>query len=143
MVRPDRTTRAVAFAIGLMWEPNADIDLYVAVPGSPELWFGNVQGPSGRYLHDFRDRNVGSDYEWVELWTSVDPNQVEAWVNYFKGETPVRGTVCVYFQGRTYLSKFAIQATHGNSGQDKLVRSSSSYWTKLDIAKIIEQGPAD
>jgi hypothetical protein len=141
VVQRDRAARPVVFAVGLMWQARADIDLYITPPGAPELFFGNVLGPSGRYLHDFRDANSHHDYEWVELWQEVEPSQVAAWVNYFAGDGPVRGTVCVYYHGQKYLAPFELRATRGNSGADGRNRELSPYWLKLDLAKIVAGTP--
>jgi hypothetical protein len=138
-VRSGPDNRLVGLAVGLMWHANADIDLYLRPsPTSAELCFFRIQSPEGRYVHDFRHANSRADYEWIELWDNANPNQVEAWVNYFAGSGRVSGTVCVYYQGRTHLGSFSLAATQGNHGGDPGHRASSPYWVKLDLSAILK-----
>jgi hypothetical protein len=139
VVQPDRTARPVVFAVGLMWEARADVDLYLRIrPGANELFFGRVLTPQGRYIHDFQDRNVRRDYEWAEIWEDVDISQVEAWINLFEGAGPIQGTVCLFYKGNRYQSEFSLPAVQGNRGADgDHHRATSPQWCRINLPQIL------
>ena len=92
----------------------------------------------GRYFHDYRTSNMGVDYEYVELKMPVELAKVEAWVNLYAGRAAnVRGTVVIFYAGKSYYGEFKIAATSGNAGKDSQSRSSSVYWTRLDLLRIV------
>src|SRR5437899_2818713 len=73
----------------------------------------------GRYFHDYRTSNMGVDYEYVELKMPVELAKVEAWVNLYAGRAAnVRGTVVIFYAGKSYYGEFKIAATSGNAGKD-------------------------
>lgn len=126
--------------IGIMWSAVADVDLYVRPrPGAQELWFQKVRTPEGSYLHDWTSPNNATDFEWVKLNPGARLDQVDAWVNLFKGRGPISGRVAVHFQNRVYTGSFTITATFGNGGQNPEARQSDPHWLRLDLQKILTQ----
>jgi hypothetical protein len=125
--------------IGLMWGAHVDVDLYVLPnKSSRELFFGYTQTREGTYFHDYRDANEGIGWEYVELKAPVDITTVSAWANYYSGHAwPVHGKVLVYCGGKAYYGQFDIAAHSGNRGGESNSRSSSPYWTKVDLLKIV------
>lgn len=125
--------------IGIMWSQPVDCDLYVKPsPSAHELFYRNTRSREGRYYHDYRNANVGVDYEYVELNRAVDLSTVSAWINYYKGRTEgVRGLVVVHHNGRTYHGEYLLAASMGNGGQESQSRSGSRYWTRIDLLKIV------
>jgi len=125
--------------IGIKWAAAVDCDLYVkASPTSKELSFRNVKSKEGRYFHDYRSGNIAEDFEFVELDAPVEFRNVTAYVNLFAGKAPsIRGTVVVYYDGKSHFGEFQLAATAGNNGGDMDSRSSSPYWTKLDLLQIV------
>jgi hypothetical protein len=126
--------------IGIMWEssdPGLDVDLYVRVADHPELSYKRVRSLAGEYVHDWRQPNTKADFEWVRLKPPVQLDQIQAWVNLFKGAGPISGRVAVHFEDKTFTGSFAIKATRGNGGWDADLRQSSPCWSRVDIKKIV------
>ena len=125
--------------IGLMWSAPVDIDLHV-IPNkaAKELYYGRSSTKEGTYFHDFRNANEGVDYEYVELKSPVDINNVSVWANYYAGNySPVKGKVIVYYEGKTYCGEFTLAAHSGNHCGDSNARTASPYWAKVDILTIV------
>ncbi len=138
-------------AVGLMWQGfiTTDIDLYVSMPGEPELSFKKTRHARGFYHHDYKSPNWVKDgersrmsYEFVELQRPVDIRTIRAWINYYSGFTPTpSGTVVVWWRGRQYISTFQIPAIIGNHGGDAARRESSACWVEIDLLKIVGINP--
>lgn len=142
----DAPAPSTALAVGLMWKGfiTTDIDLYVAMPGQPELSFKHTRHARGFYHHDYVSPNwvdgerSRMSYEFVELQRPVDIRSVRAWINYYSGFTPApSGTVVVWWQGRQYTSTFRISAMIGNHGRDAARRESSANWVEIDLLQIV------
>lgn len=127
--------------VGISWSASVDLDLWVrANPSARDLYFNDKATREGRYLHDWRNRNLGVDYEYVELDAdpALDLTKVGAWVNYYDGKAPtVCGVVIVFYQGHAYHGEFTLSAPGGNKATDKGKRDQSRYWVKLDLLKIV------
>jgi len=130
--------------IGIAWAASVDLDLWVrANPNARELYFHNTATREGRYFRDWRDRNMGTDYEYVELnpTSALDLAQVGCWVNYYEGKTcPVGGVVVVFYEGKSYYSEFTLNAPGGNKAGDKDKRNQSRYWVRIDLGDVVRTG---
>lgn len=129
--------------LGIAWDvEGVDLDLYVRLsPDSRDLYYRHTVSKDGRYFHDYRNRNHGLDYEYVELAPSADLRRLKAWVNYYSGRVPnVTGKVCVHYNAQTYVGDFALAASRGNRGGDLNSRASSPYWVELDLVQIAGLG---
>jgi hypothetical protein len=128
--------------IGLMWALDVDVDLYVRPkPGAKELSYHRHSTPEGKYFHDYKTRNDGLDFEYVELNSGVDIRDIKVFVNYFRGHSQwPQGKVVIRYGGRSYLGEFRIQANEGNRGHDSEHRTISPFWTEIDVAGIIKAG---
>lgn len=133
----------VGVDLGLMWsstDQHVDVDVYVrARPGSEEIWYQKTHTPDGVLIKDWTQPNSQTDFEWVKLNPGVRLDQVEAWVNLFKGRGPISGRVALHFENRTFLGSFTIPATSGNGGIDAASRQNSSYWTRIDLRQLLTQ----
>ena len=139
---PVAPTNAIT-GIGIMWAaPGCDFDLWVKPsPTAPDLFFGKAQTPEGRYFHDYRDRNQGVDYEYVELKNPVDLRQVRAYVNFYEGrsDSPT-GVVILHYGGHTYSGVFALRAKAGNRAGDSTRRNESPHWVEIDLKQLLGTG---
>lgn len=130
--------------VGIAWSASVDLDLWVrANPTAHDLYFNNKTTREGRYLHDWRGRNLGVDYEYVELNpdASVDLSEVGAWVNYYEGKaSPVQGVVVVIYEGLSYYGEFTLSSPGGNKGRDNGKRDQSRYWIRLNLAELVKSG---
>lgn len=134
--------------IAVWWELDADVDLYVGVPGQRELFYRNTSHKFGQYFRDIRRANQpGTDQQWRQRWENVElPEQVPfdsvtAWLNLYKGcGQPVSGKVRVQFaDGRVFEAPFIISATKGNLGADRSTRQTSPYWTQIHLQDMIQR----
>ena len=130
--------------IGIMWSaPGCDFDLWVKpTPTARDLYFGHIQSPEGRYYHDYRDRNQGVDYEYVELKNPVDLHQAKAYVNFFKGAAAnPSGLVVLHYGDRTYQGSFTLRAQSGNQAADRDQRGQSPHWVEIDLMQLLQSAP--
>jgi len=135
---------ATKIGVGIAWSASVDLDLWIKPSaGSRELCFNNQTTREGRYFRDWRDRNLGQDYELVELDPApdLDLSKIEAWVNYYAGKSsPVRGVVVLFYQGHTYYGEFLLPASGGNKAGDKDKRAQSRHWVRLNLAELVKSG---
>lgn len=124
--------------IGIRWKDNIDLDLY-ATPrsGAETLFFQHPRSAEGFYYKDHRS-SPGREYEFIEFETPVDARQVEAFVNFYKGDCPrgPRGEVRIEFEGRIYSAPFSIAATEGNRG--RLGPAQDQFWDRIPVQKILK-----
>ncbi|HTH48375.1 MAG TPA: hypothetical protein VMB21_12760 [Candidatus Limnocylindria bacterium] len=127
--------------IGIRWQGNLDLDLYATPSRDAEmLFFEHTRSPEGYYFKDHRS-SPQREYEFIEFEAPVDVEQVDARINFFKGEAPdgVGGEVRVEFDGRIYTGHFTLDATHGNEGRTG--SHQKPYWVRLDLPAILRLRP--
>ncbi len=123
--------------IGIRWSGNIDLDLYASPSRDAEtLFFEHTRSPEGYYAKDHRS-SPQHEYEFIEFEAPVNVEQVDARINFFKGDAPegVNGEVRVEFDGRIYTGRFALNADHGNEGRTG--SHQPAFWTRLDIPAIL------
>jgi hypothetical protein len=129
--------------IGIRWRDNIDLDLYATPRGGAEtLFFQHPRSPEGYYYKDHRS-SPGREYEFIEFEAPVDVRQVEAFVNFYKGECPrgPRGEVRVEFEGRIYSAPFSITAAEGNRG--RLGPGQEQFWQRIPVQEILKLSRAE
>ena len=91
----------------------------------------------GNYFLRNRSTYLSSYYEFIEFTSPVNVNEVEAMVNFYKGDDPIgaSGEIQVEFDGRIYSGTFRIPASTGNKG--RLDFSQADYWARIDIPKLL------
>jgi hypothetical protein len=131
--------------IAAWWLADADVDLYVSVPGQPELYYRNLRNKYGEYYRDIRqankqgtEQNWRGQWEYVELSEKIPTAGLTCWLNLFKvnrGNTqPISGKVRVqYGDGHIVETPFRFNVTKGNGGADSSKRQSSLYWVPIDL----------
>ena len=137
-VQEPPTTMIGRMKIGIRWKDEIDVDLY-ATPfqGAKTLFFQHKRSPEGYYYRDHRS-SPGKEYEFIEFETPVDIREVEASINFYKGDCVdgPRGEVRIEFDGRIYGAPFAIAAPYGNEG--RAGRSQHQFWTRIPIQQIVK-----
>ncbi len=124
--------------IGIRWKDNIDIDLYATPRSVAEtLFFQHPRSPEGYYYKDHRS-SPGKEYEFIEFESPVDVREVEAFINFYKGECPggPRGEVRIEFDGRIYGAPFVIRAEEGNLGRTG--RLQQEFWTRIPIQEMLK-----
>ena len=124
--------------IGIRWKEKVDLDLYATPrPGAETLYFEHVRSPEGYYYKDHRS-SPGREYEFIEFESPVNIHEVQAFVNFYKGEWPggAHGEVRIEFDGRIYGGPFTISSEHGNLG--RAGRTQDGYWTAIPIQKLLK-----
>ena len=124
--------------IGIRWKEKIDLDLYATPhPNGDTLFFEHRRSPEGYYYKDHRS-SPGREYEFIEFESPVDIHEVQAFVNFYKGESPggARGEVRIEFDGRIYGGPFTIPAERGNLGRTG--RTQDEYWTPIPIQKLLK-----
>ncbi len=132
--------------IAAWWLDDADIDLYVGIPGQHELSYKHTSHKLGKHYRDIRHASkVGAGSQWRDQWEYVELsdevaiNQIAVWLNLYRGcGHPVAGKVRFQFgDGRIFESSFTINSSHGNFGKDAASRQGSPCWVPIKLQKVI------
>jgi len=129
--------------IGIRWKDNIDLDLYaIPRPGADTLFFQHPRSVEGFYYKDHRS-SPGREYEFIEFERPVDAREVEAYVNFYKGESRhgPRGEVRVEFDGKIYSAPFAIGALEGNRGRSG--PGQEEFWQRIPLQQILKISRAE
>jgi hypothetical protein len=138
---PPPTSTVGPMKIGIRWQGNLDLDLYAkAREGAGILFFQHTQEPEGYYYKDHRS-SPDREYEFIEFTQPVDVHEVEARINFYEGAWPggPKGEIRIEFEGRIYVSRFELEAPHGNQGREG--RAQFDYWTEIDIPTTLGLRP--
>ena len=128
--------------IGIRWKQNIDLDLYASPRrGAETLFFQHARSPEGYYYKDHRS-SPGREFEFIEFESPIDAREVEAFVNFYKGDCPggPRGEVRIEFDGRIYQGQFSIPAEEGNRGRAR--RDQAEFWARIPVQEILRISPA-
>jgi hypothetical protein len=126
---------------GALWNVDCDVDVYVWIKGQSEpVYFGNKTNQFARFGTDMRHATHDAA-EWVELMGVTRIEDVDAYLNLYEGAGPVRGKVCLCWEGRTYIADFNLPAASGNKGADREHRTNSPYWTRIDLRQMVAAAP--
>jgi hypothetical protein len=123
--------------IGIRWKAKIDLDLYATPrPDAETLFFRHVQSPEGYYNKDHRS-SPGKEYEFIEFEKPVDIREVEAFVNFYKGDCPggPRGEVRIEFDGRIYSAPFHLDSEEGN--MSRTGKGQQQFWTRIPVQQIV------
>jgi hypothetical protein len=135
--QPPPSIKIGSMKIGIRWKDRIDLDLY-ATPrsGAETLFFQHVRSPEGYYYKDHRS-SPGKEYEFIEFESPVDIREVEAFVNFYKGECQggPRGEVRIEFDGRVYGAPFHVDAEEGNLSRTG--RGQQQFWARIPILEIL------
>jgi hypothetical protein len=129
--------------IGIRWKDNIDLDLYAMPrPGADTLFFQHPRSAEGYYYKDHRS-SPGREYEFIEFERPVDAREVEAYVNFYKGESRhgPRGEVRVEFDGKIYSAPFTISALQGNRGRSGA--GQEEFWQRIPVQQILKISRAE
>ncbi len=127
--------------IGIRWKQNIDLDLYASPrQGAETLFFQHPRSAEGYYYKDHRS-SPGKEFEFIEFETPVDVREVEAFVNFYKGDCPggPGGEVRIEFENKIYSALFSISASEGNRG--RAGQSQQQFWVRLPVQEILKLTP--
>jgi hypothetical protein len=131
--------------IAAWWEADADVDLYVCIPGQRDLFFKNTANKYGKYFRDIRvanrpaaDQAWRDQWEYAELTEKAPVDEIRCWLNLYKVNRnttqPITGKVRVqYGDGHFVETRFCFPVMQGNGGADQDRRQSSEYWVPIDL----------
>ena len=134
---PPPSIRVGTLKIGIRWKDKIDLDLYATPrPEAETLFFQHVRSPEGYYNKDHRS-SPGKEYEFIEFEKPIDIRELEAYVNFYKGECPggPKGEVRIEFDGRVYGAPFHIEAEEGN--KSRTGKGQRDYWTRIPIMEVM------
>jgi hypothetical protein len=123
--------------IGIRWQGDIDLDLYARPRRDAEtLFFQHTQSPEGYYFKDHRS-SPEREYEFIEFTKPVKASDIEAYVNFYQGNQPEGpgGEVRIEYEGRIYVSRFQLEARHGNQGRGG--DRQRDCWTTIDVASVL------
>jgi hypothetical protein len=133
------TRQSAPFDIGITWNRNVDLDIYVMPPGDKELSFQKTTSEkyNGRFLKDIVSLPGTNGFETVVYDSDVPFRELRVYINHYAGASnePIDGELRIRIEGATYAKKFRFPPGQGTRGQGS--RDSSPAWMKIEIAKVV------
>jgi len=125
--------------IGIRWENNIDLDLYVTpYRGAKTLSYNETISPEGRFDKDWRSAQAAAHaYEFIEFTKSLTLRDIHIAVNFYSGKVRqgARGVLRIWVEGQGVWEKpFFIRANKGNGGKR---RNKSKHWIKIKTADVL------
>lgn len=118
--------------VGLRWDREIDLDLYVQTPGGDQLYFDHRKSDDAYFYKD--ERNAPKDsrgFEYVSFAELVDPRKTKVWVNFYRGSAAVspKSELLFEFHGKWYAVPVIIESREGNRGRDRQSDRSGPHWS--------------
>ena len=133
------------FDLGITWDKDVDIDVYVKADNDEELFFNRITSIKykGRFLKDLRsqgDLKSGSNsngFETVIYETPVPLTTVKVFINHYSGVSlsPINGEFRIRVNGNIYYKKFQLAAGIGTRGAGNRVGNSS--WVEINVPALL------
>lgn len=137
---PQRLT--APFDIGITWNQNLDLDLYVQPEGDQELSFQKTSSAKyvGRFVKDITALPGTNGFETITYDGDVPLRLVRVYVNHYAGTSNVPTSVELRIRtgGATYFKKFSLPAGQGTRGGGN--RDAHPSWVRVDIPQILGIG---
>jgi hypothetical protein len=125
--------------IGITWNKNVDVDIYVMSPGDKELSYKKTvsEKNDGRFLKDIVSLPGTNGFETVVYDRDVPFRQLRVYINHYSGisREPIDGELRIRIDGVTYAKKFRLPAGQGTGGGGN--RDNDPAWLKMDIPQIL------
>lgn len=147
-VMKSRVPRAV---IGIRWDGNVDVDLYVQPdPSARELSYKYNTSSLGNHKKDWTSEPIGTAYEMVELLPqpnggTFDLSTLRVSVNLYRGSATVKevkGVLRMAVENHIYEQTFRFKSSAGNGGKDDQweKRAASGNWVVIDVPRLCKIG---
>jgi hypothetical protein len=132
-------------AIGVIWQSQNNVDLSLRpkpgtfAKGPGELYFRRKANALEKYLHDFRSGET--DYEWIELTSSIDMRNLatnyEIWCDNYSGRGPIRISAVIADHGKIMATRDLTIEGNGDRRNDTKTREHSLNWVRVPIEEMI------
>jgi hypothetical protein len=136
---PPPSRQSAPVDIGITWNKNIDLDIYVMPEGDSELFFGRTLSEKygGRFIKDITSLPNSNGFETVTYAGEVPMARLQVYVNHYAGvtETPVDIEVRFRILGNVYSKKFRLPAGKGTRGGGN--RNSDPSWARLNVPEIL------
>jgi hypothetical protein len=124
--------------IGITWNRNIDLDLYVKPEGDQELSFKQTASTKhgGRFLRDITSLPGTNGFETITYDSAVPLRTMQVHVNHYAGSAvaPIEIELRVRTNGQTYFRKFSLPPGTGTRGGG--AREGTS-WMKIPIQQVL------
>lgn len=124
--------------LGITWNRNVDLDLYVKPDGDQELSFQQTTSSKngGRFLRDITAMPGTNGYETITYESAVSLRTMQAYINHYAGASaaPIDIEVRIRTEGQTYFKKLSLPPGSGTRGGGS--RDGSS-WIKIPIQQVL------
>ncbi len=143
---PAELASAQNIEIGIRWDCDCDVDLYVQpYQGAEVLYFGKTRTAEGHFFKDYRRAvDLLNGLETVEMSEPVDLRKLLVGINFYSGTAPdgVSGEVRLSVGNRTYAAPFKIAASAGNgsTGGDHFINQRqvpNAHWHKVNVRALV------
>lgn len=131
--------QSATFDMGITWNQNVDLDIYVMPVGDIELSYKQTSGAKykGRFVKDIMSRPGTNGFETVVYESAVPLKSIQVYVNHYSGNstTQIEGELRVRIDGATYAKKFILNSVVGTLGRGN--RDQNAGWLKIDLAQVL------
>lgn len=133
------TRQSASFDMGITWNQNVDLDIYVMPLGDVELSYKQLSSSKhkGRFIKDIMSRPGTNGFETVVYELDIPLKSIQVYVNHYSGNTsnPIEGELRVRIDGTTYAKKFVLNSSSGTLGKGN--RDHHASWLKVDLAQVL------
>jgi hypothetical protein len=125
--------------IGLNWDKNVDVDLFVQADGDSEIFYGRQTSEryGARFLKDITNLPDSKGFETVTFSKDTPIRNLKVFINHYSGTSsqPIGGELRIRFDNKIYFKTF--QLPPGNGTQGRGDRMNHPAWIKVDISSIV------
>lgn len=135
--RPPAATATIE-AVGITWNRNVDLDLYVRAEGDDELYFLRTSSRlGGKFLQDITTAPGAKVFETVTHSGQAPLAGMNIYVNHYSGKAtePIEVKLRIRAGGQVYTTTFRLPAGNGTRGGGDRARSAS--WQRVDVMKAV------
>ena len=125
--------------IGITWDKNVDLDVYVKADGDNEIFYGFTSSETygARFLKDITTLPESRGYETVTFSKDTPLANLKVFINHYAGTSnqPINGELRIRIDDKIYAKTFQFRAGSGTRGRGN--RNVDAAWIPMNISTIV------
>ena len=125
--------------IGITWNKNVDLDIYVKADGDTELYYGRQSSEkyAARFLKDITTLPDSKGFETVTFTKETPLHNLQVFINHYAGTSnqPIDGEIRIRIDEKIYFKKFQLPSGSGTKGKGD--RGNNPAWLTINIPAVV------